>query len=170
MCPVAPAPGVTVSSFSVDCCLFWGQKQTFPCAAFGLLCRVPRPPYSLFSFSIVQFGLPPPGRPLVCLVTPHPLPSFPYGLRPSAMAFPSWEPSRKVRSYPLGSDHHHLISLLLHPAHFPCTFICIWILKYIYRPALIFLNLYNSNIFFRVKINKVGSTSSICTYIFFFLH
>ena len=40
--------------------------------------------------------------------------------------------------YPLGSNHHNLISFLLHPAHFPHTFICVQMLKYTYRPAFAF--------------------------------
>lgn len=125
-----------------------GPETNVPlCCVWFALPRAQAPIFPLFLQHCPVLSSPT-GRPLVCMVTPHPLPSFPYRLRPSAMAFPSWEPSHKVHSYPLGSNHHHLISLLVHPVHFPYTFICIWILKYIYRPALIFFNLYNSNIFF----------------------
>lgn len=40
--------------------------------------------------------------------------------------------------YPLGSNHHNLISFLIHPVHFPHTFICVQMLKYTYRPASTF--------------------------------
>lgn len=149
VCHVTPAPGVMVSSFAVDCYLFWWpETKCSPVLLLVCFFACPGPQYSLFAFSVVQFCLPRAVTPQVCMVTPHPLPSFPYRLRPSARAFPSWEPSHKVHLHPLGSNHHHLISLwyILFISHTP-SFVYGYLSTFIGLPWF-FFNLCNSNILF----------------------
>lgn len=121
----------------------------------------PVPKYSIFPFGAVISCLPRIVTPRVCTATPYPPPCYHSRIDCIHQHWRSryQSPPTRFHLYPLGSNHHHLISLLVHPVHFPYTFICIQMLKYTYRPALtFFFHLCISNIF-QVKINKLGNTS-----------